>query len=167
MIKKYKLTEESVFKSNFKLFKIEALIEFETTTGIIVKVGEKGGFVQSESNLSQDGSSCPVVAFLTCKRVVSSNLKQVAKTGVKMTELQLYKYIRDVLNAAEDELNWNGDELTLQMRAGELDDFMEFIEESESEQPMEISYYHGKIQIDLVPICELYEIEPENILAME
>ena len=84
-----------------------------------------------------------------------------------MTELQLYKYIRDVLNSAEDELNWNGDELTLRMRASELDDFMEFIEESESEQPMEISYYHGKIQIDLVPICELYEIEPENILAME
>ena len=84
-----------------------------------------------------------------------------------MTELQLYKYIRDVLNSAEDELNWNGDELTLRMRASELDDFMEFIEESESEQPMEISYYHGKIQIDLVPICEWHGIEPESILAME
>lgn len=83
-----------------------------------------------------------------------------------MTELQLYKYIRDVLNAAEDELNWNGDELTLQMRAGELDDFMEFIEESKSEQPIDITYYHGMIQVDLVPICEWYGIKPENILAV-
>ena len=84
-----------------------------------------------------------------------------------MTELQLYKYIHDVLNATEDELNWNGDELTLQMRAGELDDFMEFIEESKSELLMEFSYYHSMVQIDLVPICEYHGIEPDNILAME
>jgi hypothetical protein len=82
-----------------------------------------------------------------------------------MTELQFYKYIREVLNAAEDELNWFGDELILQMRSHEIDDFMVLIGESKSEEPTPISYYHGMIQIDLVPICEWFGIEAENILA--
>lgn len=84
-----------------------------------------------------------------------------------MTELQLYKYIREVLNAAEDELNWHGDELILQMRSHEIDDFMSLINESKNEESTEITYYHGMMQIDLVPICELFDIEPENILKKD
>ena len=57
MGKKYKLTEESALPSNVKLFRIESLIEFTTATGVIVRVGEKGGYVSSEKNLAQDGMS--------------------------------------------------------------------------------------------------------------
>jgi hypothetical protein len=82
-----------------------------------------------------------------------------------MTELQLYKYIRKVLNAAEYELNWFGDELILQMQSHEIDDFMVLIGESKSEESTPISYYHGTALIDLVPICESLGINPENILV--
>lgn len=56
MNKKYKLTEESIKFRGVKLFRIEALRDFTTVTGTKVKAGDKGGFIQSEDNLSQDGN---------------------------------------------------------------------------------------------------------------
>ena len=46
---KYKLTEESINYCGRKLYRIEALKDFG-----IVKKGDKGGYVQSEENLSQE-----------------------------------------------------------------------------------------------------------------
>lgn len=48
--KKYKLTDEFVTMGYRKLYRIEALKDFSN-----VKKGDKGGFVESEENLSQNG----------------------------------------------------------------------------------------------------------------
>lgn len=50
MEKKYKLTDETIEFNGVKLHRIEALRDFS-----VVKKGDKGGFVQSEKNLSHDG----------------------------------------------------------------------------------------------------------------
>lgn len=84
-----------------------------------------------------------------------------------MTELQLYRYIKEELRTCKDELNWHDDKLILQMPPDSLQDFMVFAKEDDSEEPIEITYYHGRVQIDLVPICDSFSIDPENILAME
>lgn len=48
--KKYKLTDESIEVDDKTLYRIEALKDFSD-----VRKGDKGGFVKSESNLSQEG----------------------------------------------------------------------------------------------------------------
>ena len=45
--KKYKLTDECITFDDRKLYRIEALIDFGW-----VKKGDKGGFIESEKNLS-------------------------------------------------------------------------------------------------------------------
>ena len=50
--KKYKLTKESIKFNGKKLYRIEALKDFAD-----VKKGEKGSFIESESNLSHDGDA--------------------------------------------------------------------------------------------------------------
>lgn len=47
---KYKLTDEWIMFDGKKLYRIEALKDFSN-----VKKGDKGGFVESEYNLSQEG----------------------------------------------------------------------------------------------------------------
>ena len=49
--KKYKLTDEFITMGYRKLYRIEALKDFSN-----VKKGEKGGFIESEDNLSQNGN---------------------------------------------------------------------------------------------------------------
>ena len=51
MEKKYKLTDETTYHHGKLLHRIEALRDFST-----IKQGEKGGFVESEYNLSQEGN---------------------------------------------------------------------------------------------------------------
>ena len=50
MEKKYKLTEETINVGGTALYRIEALRDFGD-----VKKGDKGGFIEKESNLSQSG----------------------------------------------------------------------------------------------------------------
>ena len=50
MDKKYKLTEETINVDGRTLYRIEALKDFGN-----VRKGEKGGFIEKESNLSQNG----------------------------------------------------------------------------------------------------------------
>ena len=50
MEKKYKLTDETININGITLYRIEALKDFSD-----VKKGDKGGFVESENNLSHDG----------------------------------------------------------------------------------------------------------------
>ena len=50
MEKKYKLTEETIKVDGTTLYRIEALKDFGD-----VKKGDKGGFLEKEDNLSQEG----------------------------------------------------------------------------------------------------------------
>ena len=52
MERKYKLTEESISFNCVTLYRIEAIIDFSN-----IKKGDKGGFVETESNLSHDGNA--------------------------------------------------------------------------------------------------------------
>ena len=52
MEKKYKLTDECIKLNDRKLYRIEAIRNF----GYVIK-GQKGGFIESESNLSHDGDA--------------------------------------------------------------------------------------------------------------
>lgn len=49
--KKYRLTDESIIHEGRTLYRIEALVDFSN-----IKAGTKGGFVESERNLSHDGA---------------------------------------------------------------------------------------------------------------
>ena len=49
MIKKYKLTNETIMYDGRTLHRIESLINFND-----VEIGDKGGFVESEANLSHE-----------------------------------------------------------------------------------------------------------------
>ena len=51
MEKKYKLTEESIYCFGRTIYRIEALKDFDD-----IKKGNKGGYVESENNLSQEGN---------------------------------------------------------------------------------------------------------------
>jgi hypothetical protein len=52
-MKKYELTTESKIQFGCTLYRIKALISFTTISGEEIHVGDLGGFVQSEKNLSQ------------------------------------------------------------------------------------------------------------------
>ena len=52
MSKKYKITTQSIEWGNKKLFRIQAVKSFGGVT-----VGDLGGYIESENNLSQDGNS--------------------------------------------------------------------------------------------------------------
>lgn len=52
MEKKYKLTEESISFNGRTLYRIEAIRDFG-----LIKKGQKGGFIESECNLSHEGDS--------------------------------------------------------------------------------------------------------------
>ena len=51
MDKKYKLTDETILHKSKTLYRIEALRDFND-----VKKGDKGGFIECEDNLSQEGN---------------------------------------------------------------------------------------------------------------
>ena len=52
MEKKYKLTDETIEVEGKSLYRIEALKDF-----CEIKKGDKGGFIESEDNLSQEGNA--------------------------------------------------------------------------------------------------------------
>lgn len=53
---KYKLTKEKKIVSGRLVYRIEALKDFDTIIDRPVKKGDKGGWVESEANLSQEGN---------------------------------------------------------------------------------------------------------------
>lgn len=50
--KKYKLTDETINLNGVTLYRIEALKDFGK-----IKKGDKGGFIESEKNLTHDGNA--------------------------------------------------------------------------------------------------------------
>ena len=81
-----------------------------------------------------------------------------------MTELQLYKFLFDEDGAIGCEVSWNGEELTCILYIWDLQEFAMMIKDYLSEDGYEITLKENYVGFDLVPICEFYEIEPENIL---
>ena len=71
MEKKYKLTKETINVANRTLYRIEALRDFAN-----VKKGDKGGFIEKEENLSQDGNCWVYGNAKVCdKAMVYNNAK--------------------------------------------------------------------------------------------
>ena len=54
-MKKYELTDETIEFYGRTLYRIRACRDFETITGLKVKAGDLGGFVETEENLLHDG----------------------------------------------------------------------------------------------------------------
>ena len=52
---KYKMTEETTKVYHTTLYRIQAVKDFDTIFGM-VHAGDKGGFIQEEKNLAQDGN---------------------------------------------------------------------------------------------------------------
>ena len=80
-----------------------------------------------------------------------------------MTELQLYKFISD----NKLEVEWRDDALILWINFYSLNEFTQlvndYIEHVDSDEVARISKC---IALDIVPICEFYDIEPKNIHPM-
>ena len=70
--KKYKLTEESIGFNGRTLHRIEAIRDFDT-----IKKGDKGGFIESETNLSQVGNSWVYYNAKVCDHACVSGNSQV------------------------------------------------------------------------------------------
>jgi len=77
-----------------------------------------------------------------------------------MTESELYKFVQD------KEIDWRGDTLMLWLNGYDLKEFSEMEGDIIVEDGgYEVHLVHdGTICIELNDICEIHEIEPENIL---
>ena len=77
-MKKYKLTDETIEYNCVTLYRIEALRNFGS-----IKTGDKGGFVQSYHNLSQEGD-CWIYgeAKVLCNAKVSGNAQVFGRAKV-------------------------------------------------------------------------------------
>lgn len=82
-----------------------------------------------------------------------------------MTELQLYKFILE--NYIE--LDWRGEELVIWLPFHCLEKFVELVGKEHFFDYGEIDakFQADTIVFDIVPICENYNIDPENILEKE
>ena len=67
-MKKYEFTDETIERFGVTLHRIRACKDFTLITGTEIKAGKLGGFIEKESNLSQDEN-----AWVSGKAVVSGN----------------------------------------------------------------------------------------------
>ena len=85
MDRKYKLTDEKkVLDDGTVLYRIQALRDFNLVNGKEVKVGDLGGWVESESNLSHDGES-----WIGDEAMVRGNAK-VGKSALVFENANIY-----------------------------------------------------------------------------
>jgi len=78
-----------------------------------------------------------------------------------LTGLQLYKFIYE----NELEIDWRGDELVLWIEFYYIEEFTELIGEYYlSEGGIEVNLRHDGIALDIVDLCEYFDIDPEDIL---
>lgn len=86
-MKKFKLTSESIIKpSGRTLYRIKGCTTFTTFSGDEIKVGDLGGFVEKESNLSHDGK-----AWISDNAEVYDNAKVYDNARVHDTEVKNYE----------------------------------------------------------------------------
>ena len=57
---KYEVTNEIIESAGRKLHRIRALVDIITLYGRPVKKGERGGWIEEERNLSQDGNALDI-----------------------------------------------------------------------------------------------------------
>lgn len=76
-----------------------------------------------------------------------------------MTELQLYKFCKG------KEIDWRNEKLILWIDHYDIKEFCNLLGyDYFSEGGVEVNLQYGCIAIDLVPLCQAYDIEPTNIL---
>ena len=56
-VKKYELTDQTIQHCGRTLYRIRALVEIKSDEFVSVSVGEYGGYVETENNLSMGGSA--------------------------------------------------------------------------------------------------------------
>ena len=83
---KYKLTEESINCYGRTLYRIEALKDFGN-----VKKGDKGGYVQSEENLSQEGDCWISDNAKVCDNALVSGNAQVCGNAIVCGNAQVFE----------------------------------------------------------------------------
>ena len=80
-----------------------------------------------------------------------------------MTELQLYKFI----DKNEIEVHWGGDKLIAFIQFCDLGAFTELCRSFFIDEAYEVHMKSDCVCIDLVEICNHFDIEPENILGKD
>lgn len=79
---------------------------------------------------------------------------------MKMTELELYEFIKD----GELKIDWRGEELILWVDFWSLKYFTKIIRMNLDDGGYDVNLQENCIVLNIVPICEYWRIEPENIL---
>lgn len=81
-----------------------------------------------------------------------------------MTELELYKFI----NENQIEIDWRGNELLVWIEHYQLEEFCNLLDRCDADDGGLNCYLQngGVVVLDLVPVCEEYEIDPNNILEV-
>lgn len=78
-----------------------------------------------------------------------------------MTAIKLYKFIQE--NSLE--ISWSGEELILWTNFYCIKEFAEMIGyDYLSDGGMDVNLQYDSIALDIVPICEYFDIEPTDIL---
>jgi hypothetical protein len=81
-----------------------------------------------------------------------------------MTELQLYKFLRD----NDVEMQWHENELMCYLDAWIIGEFCNLADQTLfDDEHIRCWLKKGYISFDLCYICEHYDIEPENIFSKE
>jgi predicted aspartyl protease len=81
-----------------------------------------------------------------------------------MTALKLYKFI----NENNIEIDWRGDELVIWVSFYDLKEFAEMLGRNFlSEGGYDVNLQNNCIALDIVPICEYFDIETTEIFAKE
>ena len=79
--------------------------------------------------------------------------------GLRMNELNLYKFLEDI------SIDWRSEKLIAWIPFYRIQDFVEMIGyDYFSESGHDVNLQYESIALDLVPICEYFDIEPERIL---
>ena len=84
-----------------------------------------------------------------------------------MTELELYKYLFDENDGLKPEMRWHDDELLIFLYYFQVEDFIKEVVQPSGALEDEglIGHLKDKYMVmDLVPVCEAYEIDPQSIL---
>lgn len=80
-----------------------------------------------------------------------------------MTELELYRFI----TTEGLEIGWRGTELVLWIDFLYVTEFAGMIKSFLSDCGVDVNLQAYCISLDIVPICEWYDIDPENICKKE
>jgi len=80
-----------------------------------------------------------------------------------MTELALYRFIEET----ESEIEWRKDELIIWIHLMDILKFIKLIHAFMSSGGFEVSLQSTCIALDLVEICDYFDIDPESILKKD